>query len=310
MRRYYNRSVLLEIIGLWGLSASILYLLVTGKIRELTAPRTDWLLALCAVVFILWGVRLLRYVPQWHRTVRMKHYLLLIVPALLIFLPRGAMSAGQLISSANGRVHLAQTLIRPDARAVVDYGKTGEEVSVRIDEITQQQADAILRAEKAKTTPQKTPQEIRTPEAKHGENFTMTMPSGKQITVDGWHEARKHIDIDDEDFYPWLSELFLHPDRYEGYTITMRGYVFDDKHLGEKGFLLSRYLITCCIADAMPAGVLSVAEGELPEKDTWISATGTLQIREVGGQRMPTLNMQHFEKIEPLKEPYVYYTSY
>jgi len=310
MRRYYNRSVLLEIIGLWTLAAAILYLLASGKIRELTAPRTDLLLGLCAIIFILWGRRLLRRVPEWRRTVHMGRYLMLMLPALLIFLPRSAMSAGRTVTSAEGRVNLAQTLGQADPRAVVDYGRTGRTIEVQIDEITQQQAEAILRAEQAESNRLKKPEAPSVPEATHGENYTITMPTGRTITVDGWFGAQKRIEIDDEDFYPWLSELFLNPDQYMDFTITLRGYVFEDDHLGDKGFLLSRYLITCCIADAMPAGILSVAEGEPPKKDQWISATGTLELRMVGDQRMPTLNMRHFETIEPLKEPYIYATSY
>ncbi|MDW2798023.1 TIGR03943 family protein [Clostridium boliviensis] len=69
-------------------------------------------------------------------------------------------------------------------------------------------------------------------------------------------------------------------EQYEGYTITMTGYVLKDtKAYGENEFAVARLAMTCCVADLAPAGILcDYSQVKSLKEDSWITVEGTLNL--------------------------------
>jgi uncharacterized repeat protein (TIGR03943 family) len=66
-----------------------------------------------------------------------------------------------------------------------------------------------------------------------------------------------------------------------GEKVSLVGFVTRDEHSPEGGFTLNRFLITCCVADAILLRI-PVAGGDAAlADDDWVEVTGTLKGNEV-----------------------------
>ena len=61
-----------------------------------------------------------------------------------------------------------------------------------------------------------------------------------QIKVsDGLDTENKTITISDTDFYAWIVQLNLYPDKYEGYTLHVHGTVYRNDYMEENEFAVT-----------------------------------------------------------------------
>jgi uncharacterized repeat protein (TIGR03943 family) len=95
------------------------------------------------------------------------------------------------------------------------------------------------------------------------------------------------------------SELGLAP----GTPVRLVGFVSADPHRG-RPFELSRFYITCCVADAVPVGV-HVVKGFVPhlklKRDDWLDVTGVL----TRGHREWVVRATRIEHVDPPSNPYL-----
>ncbi len=76
-----------------------------------------------------------------------------------------------------------------------------------------------------------------------------------------------------------LLDIALSDDELVGHRVTTVGQVYRGPEIPEGHFVIFRFVITCCAADAQPVGVLVAAsEQPLPEADSWIRAEGELNL--------------------------------
>ena len=85
----------------------------------------------------------------------------------------------------------------------------------------------------------------------------------------------------------------------EGKSVELTGFVSSTGRL----FTLSRFYITCCVADAVPIGVRVSAgrPGAKLEKDDWIDVTGAL----ARGRREWIVRALRIEHVKPPSDPYL-----
>ena len=72
----------------------------------------------------------------------------------------------------------------------------------------------------------------------------------------------------------------MHMEEYEGYTITITGYVLKDtKAYGENELAVARLAMTCCVADLAPAGILcDYSQAKSLNENSWVNVEGTLTL--------------------------------
>lgn len=71
--------------------------------------------------------------------------------------------------------------------------------------------------------------------------------------------------------------------------------------------VISRFLITHCIADASIVGFLSeFPEASSIDEDTWIEAMGTLDTIEFNGDILPVIKIDEWVEIQEPVTPYLY----
>lgn len=117
-----------------------------------------------------------------------------------------------------------------------------------------------------------------------------------------------NIRVSDKDFYPWLSEITENISKYEGKTVTIKGFVFKDStQMAQDEFVPARLLMYCCSADLMPCGLLCrYDKASSLAEDTWVTVTGTLSSEEINGKTQPVITATSVSPAEKPEEEYVY----
>jgi putative membrane protein len=119
------------------------------------------------------------------------------------------------------------------------------------------------------------------------------------------------IEVEDDDFYAWLNELYVNLDTYVGCRISVTGFVFKDPEMfGADEFVPARLGMTCCVADLVPYGLVCKYDkaGELAP-DTWVRVEGVVQKGMYEGAEEPQIAVTSIEPAAPV-EAYIYPFAY
>jgi uncharacterized repeat protein (TIGR03943 family) len=94
---------------------------------------------------------------------------------------------------------------------------------------------------------------------------------------------------------------------FNGKQADVVGFVYREASFGKNQFMVSRFTVSCCVADASAIG-LPVAwdqAGDFPQ-DTWVRVKGSLQVGEFRGDSVPILRAASVEKVAQPTHPYLY----
>ena len=110
----------------------------------------------------------------------------------------------------------------------------------------------------------------------------------------------------------WVRTLSVYPDpdTYVGQKVNVIGFVVypPNNQLPEEYFLLSRFVVTCCAADAYPVGLpVKLTENRKAyPPDTWLEVAGQMIAEERGGNRQLTIQASALKKVPQPEKPYEY----
>jgi uncharacterized repeat protein (TIGR03943 family) len=108
----------------------------------------------------------------------------------------------------------------------------------------------------------------------------------------------------------WVRTLNVYPepDAYTGQKVKVQGFVIHPPEFSKEYLFLARFIITCCAADAYPAGLpvkLSGSRDQYPP-DTWLEIEGQMITDTILGKRHLTIEAKSLQKIPQPKNPYSY----
>jgi len=93
----------------------------------------------------------------------------------------------------------------------------------------------------------------------------------------------------------------------------MKGFIYKQKGLIKDEFILSRIVVSCCVADSQLLGVLcNYPEGEIFAEGTWVNIDGTLSKREYKDSKsgeisvIPIIKISKIEKSDVQNNEYIY----
>jgi hypothetical protein len=128
-----------------------------------------------------------------------------------------------------------------------------------------------------------------------------------QTVTDNGDRKPDYVISKGPEFYTFWSILGKKPSDYIGKKVQIKGRFFrnESDYLPNQG-CISRLVITCCAAHAVPAPILIETEkiNEL-KNDDWITATGIIDLTETKTGVQPVLKVQNTTK-EPTESPYIY----
>ena len=107
----------------------------------------------------------------------------------------------------------------------------------------------------------------------------------------------------------WLRTFSISDDlsKFNSQSADVIGFVYKDPRTKENQFWVSRFTVSCCVADAAAIGLL-VQSDKVPalKADSWVRVTGKFQLGEFAGEKMPTLVADKIEITPQPDQPYLY----
>ncbi len=112
-----------------------------------------------------------------------------------------------------------------------------------------------------------------------------------------------------ENILDWLREFAraADPAAFSGKPADVIGFVYRDPRNRANEFWVSRFVVSCCVADAAAIGLLVQSDraAELP-LDTWVRVRGRFGVTEFAGERIPLIIAEDVQVSDAPAEPYLY----
>jgi uncharacterized repeat protein (TIGR03943 family) len=93
----------------------------------------------------------------------------------------------------------------------------------------------------------------------------------------------------------------------DGQRATLLGFVHRTPSLPADRFLVGRFVVRCCTADAVPLS-FPVRSADAPSlaRDTWVEVVGTIGRADASGAGLPMLLAEQITMVQPPARPYLY----
>lgn len=108
----------------------------------------------------------------------------------------------------------------------------------------------------------------------------------------------------------WIRTLNVYPepDAYAGQKVKVQGFVVHPPDLPAQYLLISRFVLTCCAADAYPVAlpVKITSNRNAYPPDTWLEVDGQMITETLKGKRQLVIEAKSMQKIPEPKNPYQY----
>lgn len=97
------------------------------------------------------------------------------------------------------------------------------------------------------------------------------------------------------------------PTVFDGQPADVIGFVYHDSRLPEGRFLVSRFTVSCCVADAMAIGMAVIwpQAGQLAD-NSWVRVRGAVQATHFNGQPLPLITADAVDAVAEPDLPYLY----
>lgn len=94
---------------------------------------------------------------------------------------------------------------------------------------------------------------------------------------------------------------------YVGQAARVTGFVYHDPRLPANQFIVSRFVITCCTADASAIGMIVNWDQSADLKESsWVEVKGPVQASKLGGQPIPLIEASYVQSTPQPDQPYLY----
>jgi uncharacterized repeat protein (TIGR03943 family) len=115
---------------------------------------------------------------------------------------------------------------------------------------------------------------------------------------------------DERSLVGWVRTLNVYPEpeAYVGQPVQVDGFVTRPEGLPAGYWMLTRFVLTCCAADAYPVGLPVQVPAGTPDyaNDTWLRVVGEAQVLTQDGERQFAIAAQTITEIDQPAKPYEY----
>lgn len=133
------------------------------------------------------------------------------------------------------------------------------------------------------------------------DTLTLTRSQPQRFTLNTAPEERTIID--------WVRTLNVYPepDAYTGQKVDVTGFVIHPPNWPADYFMISRFVLTCCAADAYPVGLpVHWTSGPRPEPDSWFQVVGQMGTDTLEGKRQLVIAASTLTAVPVPRNPYEY----
>ncbi|MGH2442284.1 MAG: TIGR03943 family putative permease subunit [Chloroflexota bacterium] len=123
------------------------------------------------------------------------------------------------------------------------------------------------------------------------------------------HHVSLSVDTRQFTMSDWVGALSADPNPkdYKGKPVIVSGLVVHNPAMVPPGyFMVLRYQVTCCIADARPVGLIvkDTSHGAIAD-NTWVTVTGAMGATTYQNQQMTVVETQKIQRTKA-QSPYIY----
>ncbi len=114
---------------------------------------------------------------------------------------------------------------------------------------------------------------------------------------------------DDRTILDWIRIFNYEKDLtpYLGKSANVTGFVYHDPRLKTDQFMLGRFTITCCVADAFAIGIaVNWPDSSNLADNSWVNVKGTVDELTINEQKVPVIRAQAVNSIPVPEQPYLY----
>lgn len=268
-----NPGAVLECVSFLIFGLLLFRLTFTGEYLNYVTPRMKPYLYGLSALMMIWAFLVGKHLLRPSYKIRMSRCFTLLIPILILAVPPVTPASGAMIKDYSN-------IPMASSEADSDSYEAYEE-------------EAIEKPETYEDT-----------DSNSSSDQFQTFDTQLSQSLNGLDDQEKTITISDEDFSIWMNELGSNGKAYEGYTVTLKGFIFlDMEERPQQEFALVRLSMWCCSADLSPIGLMVRYDGDLAWKeDDWITVTGKIAIED----GYPTILAERMEAAEKPAEEYVY----
>lgn len=111
----------------------------------------------------------------------------------------------------------------------------------------------------------------------------------------------------EENYIAMTTILDQDPDAFSGKKVELTGFIFREEDFAEDQFVIARFGLSCCVADASVFGTLAtLPDAKQYGDDQWVKLQGTLSTEPYQDWMLPSISVTSIETVEQPKTPYVY----
>ncbi|CAM4030372.1 TIGR03943 family putative permease subunit [Mesobacillus thioparans] len=123
-------------------------------------------------------------------------------------------------------------------------------------------------------------------------------------------ETGSTILFNDSIYSSYYEAISSDIDKFQGRKVSLYGFVYKEEGFSEDQLVVSRFLVTHCVADAGIIGFLSeFPDAAKIEKDTWIKIEGVIETGSYMDTPLPLVRVSKWEISEEPESPYLYPVS-
>ncbi len=107
----------------------------------------------------------------------------------------------------------------------------------------------------------------------------------------------------------WVRAMSQSPDpaALTGQQADVVGFVYRDVRFADNQFMVGRFTLTCCVADATAIGIVVQSEDSSQfAADSWVRVRGTFAEGVLDGNPLPVLFASEITPVEPPEQPYLF----
>ena len=94
---------------------------------------------------------------------------------------------------------------------------------------------------------------------------------------------------------------------FNGQQADVTGFVYRNESFPDGHFMVVRFVISCCVADATPVGLpVYWPEGADLTSDTWVQVEGAFEVGQFANDLVPILHAEAVTVIPQPDHPYLY----
>jgi uncharacterized repeat protein (TIGR03943 family) len=127
------------------------------------------------------------------------------------------------------------------------------------------------------------------------------------LAVGGGQPAQLAAAPDQRNILDWIRLFNYQTDLtpYLGEAANVIGFVYKDPRLPAGHFLVARFTVSCCVADAFAIGMAVQSPNEFPV-NSWVNVRGPVEVLTIEGQRIPLIRAESVTPVDPPDQPYLF----